>query len=198
MLRHCLHLCQLILLSTSSWRNWNSMQNSPTEHPCPSLMSLPCCNSTSRACISCYVVHIMNHFREQSWVPHNPNCLQPAHEGLQSQGNQHISYPKDYEDHMWMILISSRKQNTAPSSWGTSTPWTPTFSSPQKRPDMIDPCPFWTPWSHLNQIEPCPQQCTENQSTHTDQYFHWDSHHSLSSKYSVFNTLTHRARTVLI
>ena len=31
---------------------------------------------------------------------------------------------------------------------------------------------------------------------HTDQYLHWDSHHNLSAKYSVFNTLTHKARTV--
>ena len=32
--------------------------------------------------------------------------------------------------------------------------------------------------------------------THTDQYLHWDSHHSITSKYSVIETLYHRARTV--
>ena len=31
---------------------------------------------------------------------------------------------------------------------------------------------------------------------HTDQYLQWDSHHSLSAKYSVIGTLTHRAKTV--
>ena len=32
--------------------------------------------------------------------------------------------------------------------------------------------------------------------THTDQYLQWDSHHSLSSKYSVIGTLTHKAKVV--
>ena len=32
--------------------------------------------------------------------------------------------------------------------------------------------------------------------THTDQYLQWDSHHSLSAKYSVIGMLTHRAKSV--
>ena len=32
--------------------------------------------------------------------------------------------------------------------------------------------------------------------THTDLYLQWDSHHHLSAKYSIINTLRHRARTV--
>ena len=31
--------------------------------------------------------------------------------------------------------------------------------------------------------------------THMDQYLQWDSHHLLSAKYSVINTLTHRSKT---
>ena len=33
-------------------------------------------------------------------------------------------------------------------------------------------------------------------STHTDQYLHWDSHHAITSKYSMIGTLYHRDRTV--
>ena len=32
--------------------------------------------------------------------------------------------------------------------------------------------------------------------THTDLYLHWDSHHHLAAKFSVINTLKHRAKTV--
>ena len=32
--------------------------------------------------------------------------------------------------------------------------------------------------------------------THTDQYLQWDSHHNLSAKFSVINTLSHRAKMV--
>ena len=34
--------------------------------------------------------------------------------------------------------------------------------------------------------------------THTDQYIQWDSHHHISAKYSVTNTLTHRAKQFAI
>ena len=33
-------------------------------------------------------------------------------------------------------------------------------------------------------------------TSHKYQYLQWDSHHHLSAKYSVINTLTHRAKTV--
>ena len=32
--------------------------------------------------------------------------------------------------------------------------------------------------------------------THTDQHLQWDRHHNISAKYSVMNTLHHRAKAV--
>ena len=32
--------------------------------------------------------------------------------------------------------------------------------------------------------------------THTDLYLPWDSYHNLSAKYSMINTLSHRAQTI--
>ena len=36
----------------------------------------------------------------------------------------------------------------------------------------------------------------DRKPTHTDLYFYWNSHHHLSAKFSVSNTLKHRAKTV--
>ena len=40
------------------------------------------------------------------------------------------------------------------------------------------------------------QEVLYTYSTHTDQYLQWDSHHHLSAKFSVIQTLSHRASTV--
>ena len=48
----------------------------------------------------------------------------------------------------------------------------------------------------LNFSDQTANDCTMPTSSHTDQYLQGDSHHSLSSKYSVIGTLTHRAKVV--
>ena len=42
----------------------------------------------------------------------------------------------------------------------------------------------------------CLQTTVYRKSTHMDRYLHWDSHHTISSKYSVVGTLHHRAMTI--
>ena len=54
---------------------------------------------------------------------------------------------------------------------------------------------------HINNLDPHNQFTTEDakpdrKPTHTDLYLQWDSHHHLSAKYSVINTLRQRAKTV--
>ena len=46
--------------------------------------------------------------------------------------------------------------------------------------------------------EPDRSLCTTvyRKPAHTDQYLHWENHEHFSAKFSVFNTLKHRVRTV--
>ena len=59
----------------------------------------------------------------------------------------------------------------------------------------MDPFHFWD-----TLVSPGPDNTSlptvNRKPAHTDQFLHWDSHHSVPAKYSVFNTLTCRARTV--
>ena len=48
-----------------------------------------------------------------------------------------------------------------------------------------------SPWPHNSLLT-----TTYMKPTHTDHYLHWNSHHNLFAKYSVFKTLPHKARTV--
>ena len=62
---------------------------------------------------------------------------------------------------------------------------------------------------HINSVDPAISFTVEDNKedgslsitvyrkpTHTDQYLEWDSHHHLTAKFSVINTLSHRAKTV--
>ena len=81
----------------------------------------------------------------------------------------------DYGEGRWMIPLSSRKFKTETNSWSISILLNPISSSPHRRLDQIDPCPLWTPWSHLNQMEPCLQQCIENQPIQINIYIGTDT-----------------------
>ena len=98
-----------------------------------------------------------------------------------------------------MTPLSSKMQNTVTNSCNTSTPLTHTSSLPRRLLTIRTPSLFWTLWSY--------QDLTDfllllpivyMKSTHTEQYLQWDSHYSLSAKYSVFNTLTHTGPKLLL
>ena len=83
-----------------------------------------------------------------------------------------------------MTPLSSWRRPTRKNSWPTSTQWTATSSSHQKNQDLRDHYLSWL------------ETTVYRKPTHTDQYLQWDSHHPMSSKYSVVGTLYHRAKTI--
>ena len=105
-------------------------------------------------------------------------CYQPP-----GHGNRFV-------DDTWVI----QKRHINKNSWTTSITWTQQFSLQWKESSK---------WCHSildTLVTPLADNSLSFQvyqkPTHTDQYLQWDSHHSLSSKYSVIGTLTHRVKVV--
>ena len=74
-------------------------------------------------------------------------------------------------------------QNTASSSYTTSTPLTHIYSLPQRFPTAIDPfhflCTLISPGSDSMLLA-----SVYRKPTHTDHYIHWDNPHNLSETYT--------------
>ena len=92
-----------------------------------------------------------------------------------------------------MTPLSSNRQNTGGSSYTISNPLPHIYSSPQRFQAVIDSFYSWTP--KFSSVPDNTLLTSEYKKT-TDHHLHWDRHHNLSAKYSVFNTLIHRAKTV--
>ena len=58
---------------------------------------------------------------------------------------------------------------------------------------LLSPVNSETVSMSVSQSSSCEESCPFN---HTDLYLQWDSHHNLTSKYSVIGTLQHRAQTI--
>ena len=92
-----------------------------------------------------------------------------------------------------MTPLSSNRLNIAISSSGTSIPLTKILNSQHSQGQWLH---------HLldTLLSSGPNNTLRNsvyrKPTHMDQYIHWENHHNLSAKYSVFNFPTHRARVV--
>ena len=102
--------------------------------------------------------------------------------------------------HLWLRLVddtlSSRRQNTANNFYGTSKHKTHTNSLLCKNQTKMECFHSWTLRFHQAPTTNTLITTVYRKPTHTDQYLHWDSDHSIWAKHSVFNTLAHRAKGV--
>ena len=94
---------------------------------------------------------------------------------------------------MWMTLLPSCSHPKEMGSWNTSIPLISIFNSQLKI--RYGAMPF------LDILVTPGRDGSLNTSvyrkpTHTDLYLQWDSHHTLTAKYSVIGTLQHRANTI--
>ena len=94
-----------------------------------------------------------------------------------------------------MTPLSSKRKKINQASYNTSTVLTQLYNLQWKTIRRMVPPPFLD-----TIVEPVTDGklsiTVYRKPTHIDQYIQWDSHHHVSAKYSVINTLTHRAKTV--
>ena len=93
-----------------------------------------------------------------------------------------------------MTHLSSRRKSTSRTSYNTLTVLTLPSSLQWITTRRMESSPSWTLLLNQRLMGICITVYRKN--THTAQYLQWDSHHHLSAKFSVINTLIHRAQTV--
>ena len=126
--------------------------------------------------------------------PSMPHCSQPLNGVLWAKSSKYCPHPPRlwhrYVDDTFVIQEEVNKQNFL--QYINSADSAMQFTVEDKEDAAI---PFLD-----TTVKPEPDGklsiTVYSKPTHTDQYLEWDSHHHLSAKYSVINTLTHRARTV--
>ena len=136
-----------------------------------------------------------------SWRCSNGDTTQPhsgkhLHGAFWNQGpwkQHHI--PQAFGRGMWMTLLSSWKQHIKKSFFHhlNSIEEKIQFTAENTRADGS--LPFL---DTLVTVEEDGSLSTSiyRKPTHTNQYLQWDSHHSIANKYSVINSLLHRANNI--
>ena len=96
---------------------------------------------------------------------------------------------------LWMTHSLSKKTEHTQQFLSHLTSFEPQIQCTVETPDQHGSLPFL---DTLVSQAPSGTLITTvyRKPTHTDQYLHWDSHHSIINKYSVCNTLSHRAQYV--
>ena len=131
--------------------------------------------------------------RSSHGVSHHPHSGQPLHGGLWGKGHQHCPPKmwKGYVDDTCVILDSARKEEF--SKHINSIDPHIQFTSEDAKPDGSIP---FLDIMVMPQPDGSLETAVYRKPTHTDMYLHWDSYHHLSGKFTVINTLRHRAKTV--
>ena len=140
-------------------------------------------------------VSIMNRSKVQPWVP--PSALSLPTYLWKSLKSKSLALPHTphlwlrFVDDMYVIQQAEHSQqllhhiNTQDSH----------IQFTIEEPNQDGSLPFLE-----TQVSPHPNNTlittVYRKPTHTDQYLHWDSNHFIGAKYSVFNTLAHRAKVV--
>ena len=128
-------------------------------------------------------------------VTHQPHSGQPLHGGLWGKSHPNCQEPskmwKRYVDDTCVILSSTSKDEFFHhiNSIDPRIQFTSEDSKPDGSIPFLDSLVMPQPDGSI-------KTTVFKKPTHTDMYLHWDSYHHLSAKYSVINTLRHRAKTV--
>ena len=138
----------------------------------------------------------MNNWREQLWgLPSAPIVANLYMEDSVIRAIRSAVHPpsiwKRFVDDTFVVIESSRKEEFL-DHINNMDPHIQ-FITEDKKPDGSLPFPDTVV---LPQPDNSILTSVYRKPTHTDLYLQWDSHHHLSAKYSVINTLRHRAKTV--
>ena len=103
--------------------------------------------------------------------------------------------PPNFGAGMWMTPLSSTRKPTNKASYNTSAVLTLPLGFTVEDNKEDGSIPFLDTIVKP-EVDGSLSVTVYRKPTHTDQYLQWDSHHHLSAKFSVIQTLSHRASTV--
>ena len=126
--------------------------------------------------------------------PVRPHCGQSLHGVLRTKSSKHCPTPKfwhRYVDDTFVIHKEANKQGFLQHI--NSVDPAIRFTVEDNKEDGSIP---FLDTIVKPEADGTPSITVYRKPTHTDQYLQWDSHHHLSAKFSVIQTLSHRASTV--
>ena len=188
------HQSQCTLPYPSTNRSWNSTLFHILEHPCQDNTSQYCWDFYLKNTYFLFKESIMNRCMGQPWDPPlsllQPTCTEEFETKVINAATHASRSWLRYGDNTFVIQKEEHSiqflQHISSTNFKRCT-------------HSIHPRDSRHRWYH-SLCGPGPDNTLLTTSyrkhTHTDQYLYWYSHHSLSARYSVFNTLIHRAQSL--